>query len=132
MIFIFFKPLYYYFLQNIKLWNRLTTGRSSSYDFYILRPNLKNLSRDLNLSRGSNMVGSTKLYSIFQDSSRRSIETSFCADLSRGSNSLNSDTVLRAQFQMRNYRPCWCIFETSYLSYRNEQYVLFSVCRCVN
>ena len=78
------------------------------------------------------MVGSTKLYSIFQDSSRRSIETSFCADLSRGSNSLNSDTVLRAQFQMRNYRPCWCIFETSYLSYRNEQYVLFSVCRCVN
>ena len=33
-----------------------------------------------------------KLYSIFQNLSRRSIEAGFLADLSRGLNSINSDT----------------------------------------
>ena len=33
-----------------------------------------------------------KMYSMFQNLSRRSIETGFFADLRRGSNSLNSDT----------------------------------------
>ena len=54
------------------------------------RPNLKKLSRGLNLRRCSNMVH-LNLYSIFQDSSQRLIETGFWADLRRGSNSLNSD-----------------------------------------
>ena len=54
------------------------------------RPNLKKLSRGLNLRRCSNMVH-LNLYSIFQDSSQRLIETGFWADLRRGSNALNSD-----------------------------------------
>ena len=41
------------------------------------RPNLKNLSRVSNLRRGSNTYGwfRLKLYSVFRDLSRRSIET---------------------------------------------------------
>ena len=54
------------------------------------RPNLKKLSRGLNLRRCSNMVH-LNLYSIFQDSSHHLIETGFWADLRRGSNALNSD-----------------------------------------
>ena len=43
-----------------------------------LRPNLKNLSSGLNLGRGSNILWfHLKWYSLFQDSSRRSIETGF-------------------------------------------------------
>ena len=55
------------------------------------RPNLKNLSGGLNLSRGLNMVGSTwncikcfKIYNLALNLNR------FLADLNRGSNSLNS------------------------------------------
>ena len=63
----------------------------------ILRPNLKNLSRGLNLSRGSNLMAwfHLKFYSIFQDLSRRLIETGFGGDLRPGLNSLNLNTDLR-------------------------------------
>ena len=38
-----------------------------------------------------------KSYALLQDLSRRSIETGFLADLRRGSNLLNSDSVRRTQ-----------------------------------
>ena len=43
----------------------------------IMRPNLKNLSRGLNLSREKYGWFHLKLYSIFHDLGRRSIETVF-------------------------------------------------------
>jgi len=43
---------------------------------------------------------------MFQDLSQRSIKTGFLADLRRGSNSLNSDTVqLTKHTGIRNYHP---------------------------
>ena len=48
------------------------------FRFRRLRPNFKNLSRGLNLRRGSNMGGSTlNCIAMFQDLGRRSIETGF-------------------------------------------------------
>ena len=53
----------------------------------LMRPNLKNLSRGLNLSRSSNMVGFN--FSRFKPALNRN---RFLRDLRRGLNSLNSDT----------------------------------------
>ena len=58
---------------------------------WCLRPNLKNLSRGFNLRRVSNMVGSTKI--VFNCKIVKIVFNQGLADLRRGSNSLNLDTV---------------------------------------
>ena len=68
--------------SNFKIWSPV---------FY-LRLNLKNLSLGLNLSRGSNMVGSTLNVFNFLRFKSALYRNRFLEDLSRGSNSLNSDT----------------------------------------
>ena len=78
---------------------------------YILRkqgPNLKNLSRGLNLRRGSNMVVPLKIVlnvSCFKPVLNRN---RFLADLRRGSNSLNSDSGKLAKhfFCNKVFRVC--------------------------
>ena len=60
---------------------------------FINRPNLKNLSRGLDLSRGSNMVGiPLKILFNFSRFKPGLNWNRFFTDLGGGSNSLNSDT----------------------------------------
>ena len=85
----YFKKLY---LAVNKLFRGIVQfeGKNCSCIIY-LRPNLKNLSRSLNLIKYG--WCHIKVYSIFQDLIRRSIETGFWGDLRRGLNSLNLDFV---------------------------------------
>ena len=66
----------------------------SSITLGIQRPNLKNLSWGLDLSRGSNMVYSSSIFFNFSRFKPAFDCNRFWGDLRRGLNSLNSDTEL--------------------------------------
>ena len=68
----------------------LNSVKSNNLSLHQQRPNLKNLSGGLNLSRGLNMVGSTEIVSNVSRFKPAINLNRILADLNRGSSSLNS------------------------------------------